>query len=573
MLKRFRANLIFFFFVFLTTVFIGKLYLLQIKDYGKYKALAKSQHYSSVSLSARRGDIYTSDNYPLALTETRFLLFAEPKKVSDATMYAKNIADNLESDTEKRVELELDIKDKLSSDLFWISLKKGLTEEQKVKIESLEFEGIGFEEEFVRYYPENVLASHILGFIGSDKEGILRGYFGVEGYYDGELKGIEGIIFQEKDALGFPIAVGDYKKIVPKNGRGLVLTIDRAIQFIIEEKLKTEVKKYDAKSGTVIVVEPQTGKIISMVNFPNFNLYLPFDNEDEQDLMGENIRNKAIADTYEPGSVIKALTMSAAIDLGKVSPFTTYMDDGPKSFSGHIVDNWDGKHHGLETMVSILQHSNNLGAAWVGTTVGAKSLREYFINFGFGTKLGIDLEGEDTGIIRELSDWRDIDIATASFGQGISATPLQVVMAFSAIVNNGNLMQPFVVEKIVDERGKVVTEFKPKLVRKVISEKTSETMVDMLTAAVSGGESSFFISKKYTVAGKTGTAQIPVAGSYDPNKTNATFVGFLPKSKKFVMLVKLEEPKASIYASETAVPVWMDIAESLAAYYRTPPDK
>ena len=563
MFSSLRANLIFSFFALLTFFFIAKLYILQIKDHGKYKALAKSQHQSSLVLNAKRGNIYTSDNYPLALTETRYLLYAEPKKIENPTKYAKSIADILEEDSDKRVELELSIKENLLADLFWVPLKKNLTAKQKQKVESLNFEGLGFEEEFVRFYPENTLASHILGFVGSDKEGALAGYFGVEGYYEGELKGVAGIIFQEKDAFGYPIAVGDYKKIPPQNGRSLVLTVDRALQFVIEGRLKDSVEKYGAKSATAIVVEPQTGKIRAMANFPN----------EGKDITDESTRNKAIADTYEPGSVVKALTMSSAIDMGKVTPETTYVDDGPKSFSGHIVDTWDGKHYGVETMTSVLQHSNNLGAAWVGGVAGAKNLRDYFIKFGFGNKLGIDLEGEDTGIIRELSEWRDIDLATASFGQGISVTPLQVVMAFSAIANDGVLMKPFVVEKIMDDSGKEIAKFAPISLRKVISKESADTMVEMLTAAVSGGEAKFFVSKKYIVAGKTGTAQIPVSGSYDPNKTNATFVGFLPISKKFVMLIKLEEPKTSVYASETAVPVWMDIAETIAIYYKIPPDK
>ena len=556
-----RAHIIISFFVSLTLIFVVRLYTLQVRGYEEYKALAKKQHQSSIFLSAKRGDIYTSDNFPLALTEMRYLLYAEPKKIPDPAKYAKSIAIILEKDSIKSEELELALKEKLLSDLFWISLKKNLTLEQIKEIERLKFNGIGFEEEFVRYYPEKGLASQVLGFVGSDKEGNPKGYFGIEGFYEGDLKGISGTIFQEKDAFGYPIAVGDYKKISSKDGHSITLTLDRTVQFIIEEKLKEAVVKYGAKSGTAIVVAPQMGRIIAMANFSS--------EEDAE----HNARNMAIADTYEPGSVVKALTMSSAIDMGKVTPSTTYVDDGPKSFSGHIVDTWDGKHYGIETIESILQHSNNLGAAWVGKIVGAKHLREYFINFGFGNKLGIDLEGGDTGIIREVSDWRDIDLATASFGQGISATPLQVVMAFSAIANDGILMKPFVAEKIMDEKGKTIAEFEPKALRRVISKKSSETMVDMLTAAVSGGEAKFFVSKKYLVAGKTGTAQIPLEGEYDPSKTNATFVGFLPKSRKFVMLIKLAEPTASIYASETAVPIWMDMAESLAAYYRIPPDK
>lgn len=569
MLNNLRLNIVFCSFFLLAVVFSLRLFDIQILHYSKYTAMAQSQHFANITLIARRGNIYSSDNYPLALTETKYFLFAEPKKIKDATSYAKALSVVIEQDKEKQVELELKLKESLSQDNFyWVGLARNLSLEQKKDIENLGFEGVGFEDEYVRYYPEGSLASHILGFVRSDEDGSPKGYFGLEGFYNGDIKGVSGFIYQEQDAYGFPIAVGNYKKILPKNGRSLVLTIDRTVQFLVEQELKDAVEKYNAKSGTVIIIEPSTGEVVSLANYPSFDPLNPLDGDES-----ESTRNVAIASTYEPGSIVKGLTMSTAIDLGKVTPESTYMDDGSKVFSGHVVDNWDGKHHGLETMVSILQHSNNLGAAYVGHLVGASNLQEFFLKFGLGEKTGIDLEGEDTGVIRDLSDWRDIDIATASFGQGISATPLQMAMAFSAIANNGNLMRPYIVSEIIDDSGSVISKFEPKVVRRVISQKSSETLVDMLTKAVSGGEAKFFISQKYLVAGKTGTAQIPVGGKYDPNKTNATFVGFLPKSRKFVMLVKLEEPQASIYASETSVPVWMDIAESLAAYYGIPPDR
>ena len=570
MFKNLRLNLVFCGFFLLAALFSLRLFDIQILHHSEYTAMAQNQHFANTPLIAKRGNIYTSDNYPLALTETRYFLYAEPNKINDPTSYAKTISMLLEQDEKKAVELELELKKNLSQkDLFWVGLERNLSLKQKQSIEDLNFEGLGFEDEYVRYYPEGSLASHILGFIRSDEDGNPKGYFGLEGFYNGDIRGVSGFIYQEQDAYGFPVAVGNYKRVLPKNGRGLVLTIDRAVQFLVEKELKSAVENYSAKSGTVIIVEPNTGRVIALANYPNFDPLNPL----EVGGVLEGTRNLAIASTYEPGSVVKGLTMSAAIDLGKVTPESTYMDDGPKVFSGHLVDTWDGKHFGLETMVSILQHSNNLGAAYVGQKVGASNLREYFIKFGLGEKTAVDLEGEDTGVIRQLSDWRDIDLTTASFGQGISATPLQVAMAFSAISNNGNLMRPYIVSKIIDDFGNVISKFEPRVVRRVISRGSSETLVDMLTKAVSGGEAKYFISQKYLVAGKTGTAQIPIGGKYDPNKTNATFVGFLPKSRKFVMLVKLEEPTVSIFASETSVPVWMGIAESLAAYYGIPPDR
>jgi len=246
-------------------------------------------------------------------------------------------------------------------------------------------------------------------------------------------------------------------------------------------------------------------------------------------------------------------------------------DNGPITVSGYTVDNWDGKHHGEETMIEVLQHSNNCGAAWVGQQLGAKTLRDYFLKFGLGEPLGIDLEDEDTGIVKEPSDWRPIDLANAAFGQGVSATPLQLVSIFSTIVNNGVMMKPYLVSEIRED-GKVIL-IEPKKLQRVLSAQSADIIKEMLTAAVEGGESKFYNLKTFRVAGKTGTAQIPIEGRYDPTKTNTTFIGFLPSYPNFVMLVLLRQPTASIYAAETAVPTWMEIVRELTVYYGIEPDK
>lgn len=336
------------------------------------------------------------------------------------------------------------------------------------------------------------------------------------------------------------------------------------------------------------MMEPETGAILAMANFPTFD---PSDlksenqksrvrdqgEEEEQPLEGEEEedkdykRNLAIAATYEPGSVLKSLSMSAAIDAGVVEPTTKYNCQGPLRIGGYTIRTWDNKYHGEETMIEVLQHSCNIGAAWAAGQLGGGKLREYFLKFGLGELLGIDLEGEDTGTVKNRREWREIDTATNAFGQGISLTPLQLITAFSAIVSDGKLMKPYVVSEIHD-RGKVL-EFGPRKVAQVISPESSEIMKGMLTAAAEAGEAKFFVLKNYHVAGKTGTAQIPVGGHYDPHLTNATFIGFLPGYPEFVLLVKLEKPSTSVYAAETAVPLWMEIVEDLIAYYGFSPDR
>jgi cell division protein FtsI/penicillin-binding protein 2 len=267
---------------------------------------------------------------------------------------------------------------------------------------------------------------------------------------------------------------------------------------------------------------------------------------------------------------MKGMTISAAIDLKKITPQTTFEDNGPVQYSDYVIDNWNNQHWGKQNIIQLLQKSNNIGAAWVGHLIGSKDLYRYFENFGIGSREGIDLEGEDSGSLRDYKTWTDIDLANISFGQGVSATPLQVLNAFNVIANGGMLVQPKIISKIIDENKTI--DMPLKKVRRVISKDSSNTMIDLLEQAVSGGESKYYNLKNYRISGKTGTAQIPVNGKYSPDKTNTTFVGFPANSKKFSMIVRLDKPTTSVYASETASPLWMQITNDLVKYYGIAPD-
>lgn len=585
----FRINVLNIVFLCAALLFIVRLFTIQVLGHEKYKALAQGQYWDFQNLPARRGDILSSDGFTLAGTQTHYLLYAEPNKIKDKDKFADRLAEVIvkiknveELKKEQRFyEIKGSIYKSITPTLFWVALIRNLTPPEKEQIEKEKIEGLGFEEEPVRYYPEGTLNSHVLGFVASNEKGEKQGYYGIEGYFDGDLRGKSGRIIEEKDALGNPILAGAYKKISPINGRNIVLTINRSVQYMVEKRLKEGVEKYDAMAGSVIVMNPLTGEVIAMANYPTFD---PSNfNDMSQESTSENKnsnkdtrqklqrRNISIAETYEPGSVIKALTVSTAIDTNKVKPETTFEDKGPVNYSGYNIDNWNNRHLGTQTVIQLLQKSNNIGAAWVGHQVGSKSIYKYFKKFGLGEKTGIELEGEDTGQLRDYNEWRDIDLATISFGQGISATPLQVLTAFNVIANGGNLVQPKVVTRIIDEDKIIPIPYRS--VRRVISEETSETMITMLVSAVDDGESKFFNLKNYQIAGKTGTAQIPVDGKYDPSRTNATFVGFLAGSKKFSMIVRIDRPTSSIYAAETAVPLWMQITEDLVKYYGIPPDK
>lgn len=560
---------------------ISRLFYIQVARNQYYRAMAEREHSTTTEIANRRGPIFTSDSFPLVLDRPSYVLFAEPKKIMEKKKTAFLLAEILTLPKSSQTSQSADSKAleaTLELNLDWVALVKRLSLSTKEAISKLTLPGIGFEEEYIRYYPEGVMASYVLGFSGFNDRGEQQGYYGLEGYYNGELRGRVGRVTEETAASGRPIVIGDYRWTSAQDGATLQLTMNRGLQFLLETKTAEGVARYGARSATAILLDSASGAVLGMASAPNYNP----DNYGEvfkktaktqegsiSDPIG--FHNPAIAETYEPGSVIKGLTMSAAIETETVKPSTTFEDKGPLLVAGHSVNNWDGKHHGTQTMIELLQKSNNIGAATVGQWLGTKVLRDYFTKFGLGALTGIDLEGEALGILKNEKDWGEIDLVTAAFGQGLSATPLQVVNAYAAIANGGNLLKPFIVSRISDKEG--VHTLKSTKIRRVLSTETAATMREMLTAAAEGGEAKFAILKKYKVAGKTGTAQIPVQGHYDANRTNATFVGFLTNSPQYVLLVKITEPTTSVYAAETAAPLWMEIMRDLAVIERIPPDR
>lgn len=580
----------FFFLGFLAVIL--RLFQIQVLGHEKFEKMGQDQYWTFQEIYAGRGNISSADGFLLAGTVDNYLMYGEPKVVENKTQTAHILAEylaSIEPDPPLNAEGNAtvlkpgfeyyykEIFDYLNLDLFWVPLKRNLSHEQMLSIQKFGIVGIGFEKEPKRYYPEGSLASHVLGFVASDEKGEKTGYYGIEGALNEDLQGKSGRILEEKDATGNPILAGGYRKSNPLPGRDIVLTIDRSVQYMVERMIKDGVEKYDAVSGNVIVMDPYSGKVIAMANYPTYDPsdFSVVDSEmvqdGEQERKKVERRNLSIQQTYEPGSVMKPMTVSAAVDLGLVSSTTTFDDAGPVYYSDYKVDNWDLKHHGVITVQRLLELSNNIGAAWVGHKVGTNNLREYLSNFGYGKKTGIELQGEDTGILLPVSDWSDIALANISFGQGISATPLQVLNAFNVIANGGSLYQPLIISEIDD--GKKILEMQPKKIRKVISQETAQEMVSMLENAAVSGEAKFYVLKDYKIAGKTGTAQIPEQGGYSADKTNATFVGFLSGARRISMIVKLEEPKTSVYASMTSVPLWMDIMSELVKFYGIAPDR
>ncbi len=599
-----RISVLLFFALIYSSLLILGLFNIQVVQGEKYAVAADRQHWAGSTVLAKRGEIYSRDGYVLATNKISYELYAEPLKIVSPIETAEKIISilglektaetvNFDEHQSERTPSEKEavvlghLTEVLSTKLDWVSLYHRITEEQQLTFKQQQIDGLGFREETHRYYPEGSLAAHVLGFVGSDYRGGTQGYYGIEGYYDGDLRGADGEIYQEQTARGEPLLVGGYRRVPAVDGRELHLTLDRTIQAIIEKHLQAGVEHYDALSGSVVVLDPQTGALLALANYPAFDPNNPFLEEkkqlvspQEEDVAvltiepkrpSQERRNLAIAATYEPGSIIKPFTVAAALALQKVTPTTTVYDNGKIFTAGYEIDNWDGVHHGEISVVDILILSDNVGSAQIGKMVGAVSLYDYFSNFGLGTITGVDLEGEDTGLLKDPSVWRELDLMTAAFGQGFSATPLQLTTAFGVFANRGVLMKPYVVESVV-ESG-LATEFPPEEITRVLPEEIALTVQDMLVKAAEAGEAKFYNIRNYTIAGKTGTAQIAEAGKYLKDKTNASFVGYLPKEPKFVLLVKLEKPTASVYAAETAVPLWMDITKDLIIYFGIRPDK
>lgn len=436
--------------------------------------------------------------------------------------------------------------------------------------EELELEGVAFNLQSYRYYPEDSMAANIVGFV-SLIDNQPHGRYGLEEFFNEELSGVSGYLKGER-GVSNTIIVNDREYTKAQDGSDLILTMDRSAQFQACAYLEDMVAKYQAEGGSVIAVNAKTGAILVMCSMPNFN---PNNYQEAKDLKTYN--NPAILYQYEPGSVFKVITMAAAIDQGKVSPSTIYKDEGQMMINGwpKPISNSDFSTkgaYGLVDMNAVLENSLNTGAIFAMRQIGTEVFADYVKNFGFGEKTGVELGSESTGNIDNLlkSRVKEIDAATASFGQGIAVSPLQMLMSYQAIANQGKLMKPYIVQEIRHSDGSI-EDFKPHEVRQVISEDTANTMLAMLVNVVESGHAKGAQIPGYYVGGKTGTAQVATSGGYSEDKYIHTFIGVVPvDNPQIVMLTKIDAPKDVHFATGTAVPLWHDVADFLLKYYQIP---
>lgn len=548
-----KIKIIFLFFIFFYLAIVVRLFFLQVVN----SSTSKSPYLKTTQINPIRGKLYDRNNQPLVLNQNSYQLYIEPKKIEDKEKLVHLLSESLEIP-------ESSISAKIDMSKYWLAIQGGLTQEQRDKIDKLNLKGIGFDYQTKRFYPEASLSAHLLGFLGKNDQGEDVGYLGLEGFYDRDLRGLPGFVETERDIIGRPILIGVQQRMEPENGRDLILTIDKTIQEISKKRLLEGLDRYKAKKGCIITANPETMAILALVCLPDYDLekYYLFSEE--------YYKNSAIADLYEPGSVFKPLIMAAGIEEKKIKPEDIYNETGQVAVGEYNIKTWNDKYEGKISMTRILEKSSNVGMVYIGEKLGNKKIYEYLEKYGFGQKTNIDLEGESSGYLKPKLNWYPIDYATVTFGQGIAISPIQMIRAFASIINGGTLMKPYVVHKIVSKNK--VTEIKPKIERKVISPLTSEIIKKMLVSTVENAEAKWSRPKGYTIGGKTGTAQVPIKGHYDPSKTIASFIGFAPANNpKFLTFVVLYEPQSSPWGSETAAPLFFEIAKDLIVYYNISP--
>ncbi len=525
------------------SLLLFNLYRIQIVNGENFEAQAESQSASPEFLRANRGGIYFTDkdgkDLPAVLNKDFPFIYAVPTEIEDAQEVSAALSPLLDIEVSK-------IREKLSKkdDQYELLVHKA-SNDLAGKVKDQKIKGIYVRSESDRFYPLGERAAHLLGFVSPDGDSDqVVGRYGLEKFYEKTLAGKNG---EAKD--------GEITKA--EAGLDLHLTIDGNIQIEASRILEKLVEKHGATGGTIIVQDPKTGKILASESLPGF------DPNKFSDYPLENFLNPTVQKIYEPGSVFKVITMASGLDAKKITPDTTYNDKGSITVSGKKIQNWDLQAHGVVTMTNVIEKSLNTGAAFAESRIGHTLFKTYLEKFGFDSETGIDIPGELSGDLRRLNSKAPVvAFATASFGQGVAVTPLELLNAVSAIANGGTLMRPY-----------VNSATGPKEVRRVISAEASRQTTAMMISALDKAEVGHI--ENYSLAGKTGTAQVPdfKHGGYTDQVIN-TYVGFGPTTNpRFTILIKLDEPAGAPLAGTTVVPAFRELAQFILNYYNIPPDR
>jgi len=524
----------------------GRAFQLQVLQGEKLMRLGQRQHLKEWIVLPKRGALIDRAGEPVALSRESQSVYIRPHRIQEADKVTQQLAEILNLGV-------AEVRQKIASEKPFVWIKRQVSSPEAEKIQVLNLDGIGMYYEPDRQYPQGQLAGQLIGFVGRDSEGLE----GLELKYNDYIRGESGSSVAERDALGRRVLVEGIGGLQIPPGSDIHLTLDTSIQNMAEKELEAAVLKYRAKAGVAIVVEPRTGEVLALANYPSF------DPNHYAKLSAEQRRNRAVTDSFEPGSTFKTILAAAALEeeiVGKEDLF--YCEMGKYPFAGRTIH--DTHPYGWLSFAKILQVSSNIGFTKIAEKVKKERYFKYIEKFGFGKVTGIDVPGEASGLLRKSEKWSAIDLATHAFGQGISTTPLQLVMAYAAIANGGFLMRPYVARQVVSPSGEVLLENQPQVVRRVISERTSKLLAAMLSDVTNeGGTGAMANIEGFEVAGKTGTAQKadPVHGGYSKKRVGS-FIGFVPANDpRLVALVLIDEPEAQVYGGVVAAPAFRNIAQ------------
>jgi cell division protein FtsI (penicillin-binding protein 3) len=557
---RFRIVTLMGFFLVLFIALITRAFQLQVLSGEALKNIASRQHTKTLPIQPERGIIFDRNGEKLAASILTDSVCADPSKIRNSKDAVEKIASIVPLD--KEVVLK-----KISTSKNFCWLARRIPPEQAVKVEALNIDGIFLIKEPKRFYPNGELAGHLLGFVGLDSVGLE----GLEQKYDEYLKGSPEKVAWTRDAKGKRLYPRVERVAAPDNraSYNLILTIDSGIQHLVETQLKEAVRDKSAKGGYAIVMDPKTGEILALANEPSFdpNFFTRVN--------PSRGRNKVITDCYDPGSTFKPFLVAAALEEKVVKESDRfYCENGNYAVADRVIHEAQRKRHGTLNVREILKYSSNIGSVKIQERLGKERFHHYITGFGFGSKTGIDLPGESPGLLRPWKDWTRVDASTIAFGQGISITGIQLITALSAIANDGVMMKPFIIKGIVDKQGQVMREYRPQVVRKVVSPSTAKKLTSILTDVVGAedGTGKKARIENVNVAGKTGTSQkFDFARHvYSSERVRTSFMGFFPaEAPQVVILIILDEPQRDKWGGVASAPVFKKIGEQMLTCFKT----
>lgn len=543
-----------------------RIFNLQILKGSYYKAIADNQHGTQQSINANRGEIFFTPIHGnpvlVATNVAKNMVYAVPKEVADKPNTAAKLAKLLDMDL-------TEVANKVAGSGNFSVIKKQVDEDISETLKNLDLPGIYLQAQDVRFYPEKDLASQVIGFLGF-KDDQRIGQYGVEGKYESNLAGTIGVLDADTDPSGRWITTAARSFIPAVDGDDVYLTIDRTIQFKAEEVLKKTLQEHTAPSGSIVVIQPKTGAVLAMANEPGFDL------NNYGKVVDQSVyNNRVLSADYEPGSVFKPITMAMAINEHKVTPQTTYIDEGVLQIDDKQIKNSDPTPRGTQNMIQVLTESLNTGAVFAEQKIGNDKFKKYVQKFGFGKLVDLGLSGQVQGDLNNLNRKGDIFFATASYGQGITVTPIQLVQAFTAIANGGKMMTPYVIDKIQHSDG-TEDRPRPKGEEQILDPQAASQVAGMMVEVVESGHGKKAAVPGYYIAGKTGTAQVAYKDrpGYDPNTNIGSFIGFGPvDDPQFLMLVRIDNPSNVKFAESTAAPAFGEVAAFILNYMQVAPSR